>query len=334
MCYDRMAVPGGELSRRIPVKFTEEHPGGTDKNIPSWRISMIVITGATGNIGSKIALNLLTRGQRVLLIGRHEDKLRQASGGRGAISAGNLTDKSFLTDTMTGAEAVFAMIPPDYTAADSRRHQNEIAESLAEAIQKSGVRYIVTLSSIGAHRPDRTGIVGGLYDFEQTLNTLEGVNIIHLRSGYFMENIFTSLETIRSLGAIALPLDPDREFPMIATRDVAYKAAEYLTNRNFTGKQVQYLLGPRDYTYHEVTGILSKALNKPDLKYYRVSPDVALQALKQMGISDSVAQDYIGLMNGINNGFITEDVKRTPETTTPTTLEEFSETLATVYADR
>jgi hypothetical protein len=76
--------------------------------------------------------------------------------------------------------------------------------------------------------------------------------------------------------------------------------------------------------------VLGKAIGKPDLNYVQFSYDEAKKAMQQWGISESVAQAFVGLTEGINIGrFDTE--KRNTESTTATTLEDFAKTFAFVY---
>src|SRR5512136_1260507 len=143
------------------------------------RTHMYAITGATGNIGSKTADILLARGEKVRVIGRSAVRL-QPFVERGAEAAiGDLKDGDFVARAFSGATAVFAMIPPDYTALDLRAYQEEIRESLADAIKSSGVKFVVNLSSQGANLPEGTGPILGLRDQESRFNLLEGVNVLH-----------------------------------------------------------------------------------------------------------------------------------------------------------
>ena len=103
-----------------------------------------------------------------------------------------------------------------------------------------------------------------------------------------------------------------------------------MNDLNWTGKTVLPLLGPKNYTINEVTKVLGNAINKPDLSYVNFPYDQAKQAMMQWGISDSVAQAFVGLTEAINTGrFDTE--KRDVHSTTPTTIEDFSKTFAYVY---
>ena len=114
---------------------------------------MYAIIGATGNIGNRAAEILLARGEKVRVIGRDTAKLRPLVTKGAVASVGNLKDTAFLTGAFTGVDAVFALIPPDYAATDFRVYQNEVGTSIANAITRSGVKFVVNLSSQGGALP-------------------------------------------------------------------------------------------------------------------------------------------------------------------------------------
>lgn len=292
---------------------------------------MYVITGATGNIGSKITRKLLAEGKPVRVIGRSEERLNTLTGGKGEVMAGDMADSEFLTRAFTGAKVVFAMIPPDMQAKDVRAHENNIGDSIVTAIKNSGVKNVVALSSIGAHRGDGVGIIGGLHDFEQKLNKLDKINKVYLRPGFFMENSFQFIDMIKHMDMISMPVDPEAEMPMVATQDVADAAVKFMLNPDTNGKKVQYLLGERDVTYPELASVLGREIGKEDLKYVKSEYDDIRNAFLGMGSSESVADEYIGLVKGFNEGRLTEDFERTPEFTTKTSIEDFSKVFGTVF---
>ncbi len=233
---------------------------------------MYVIMGATGNIGSKLANILLGKSEKVKVIGRSAERL-QPFVDHGAIAAiGDVADVGFLTNAFKGADAVFALIPPDYQTKDFRKYYNELGDNTVNAIQKSGVKHVVFLSSHGAHLPDKTGPIKGLHDVEQKLNTLDDVNVLHLRPTYFMENLLANIGMIKNMGMNGGGIKGDRKMPMIATKDIAPVAAEHLLKREFSGKTAHELLGERDVTMNEVTKVLGEKIGKPDLGYVQFSP--------------------------------------------------------------
>jgi uncharacterized protein YbjT (DUF2867 family) len=110
---------------------------------------------------------------------------------------------------------------------------------------------------------------------------------------------------------------------MIATRDVAREAAERLARRDFTGRQSRLLLGPEDVSMREATRLIGSLLGVPELPYVQFLPAQMKQGLVAAGVSDEAAGLLVDMQLGINDGWFFGGLRRTPETTTPTRLEEF-----------
>jgi uncharacterized protein YbjT (DUF2867 family) len=292
---------------------------------------MIVIAGATGNIGSKLTGTLLNRGEAVRILSRSAE--RQASlvarGAEGAV--GDLGDASFVERSFTGADAVFVMIPPNYRVEDFRAYQKRLGENIAQAISRTGVRYVVNLSSQGADLPRGTGPIVGLHDQESRLNGLKDVNVLHLRPTYFMENLLVNIELIRNKGIMGSAVKGDIPFAMIATEDIAASAAERLMKRDFTGKSVLDLLGPRDVSLAEAAAVIGKKLGRPDLKYVEFPYKDAEKAMVEMGVSRDLSRQYIEMSKALNDGIYAVGRERTRENTTPTTIEEFAGLFAEIF---
>lgn len=290
-----------------------------------------VITGGTGNIGHVLAEKLLAAGNTVIAIGRNQDKLKALSD-KGALTAtGDLKDAAFLTKTFQGADGVFAMIPPEYTSKDFRKYQNEVGDAIISAIKSSGVKNVVFLSSIGAHLLEKAGVVQGLYDVEQKLNKLGGVNIKILRPVYFMENLFMEVGIIKHAGIAGSALKGDAPIAVVATKDIAEVAANHLSKLDLNGISVEYILGAREYTYNEIAKILGAAIGRSDLVYAQFPYPDAKQGMIQAGMSENVADLMNELVEALNNGSAGEVHVRDTSNTTPTTVEEFAPVFAAVY---
>jgi len=292
---------------------------------------MYVITGATGNIGSRIAEKLLSGGKTVRVVGRSAEKLQPFVDKGAEPFVGDLADTDAMARAFTGAEAVFVLIPPNFAAPDHRAYQNEVGESLANAIKEAGVKNVVNLSSVGAHLPENVGVIKGLFDQEQRLNTLEGVNVLHLRPAFFMENHLLQIDMIKGNGIMGSPVKPDIPIFQIATADIADYAAERLVHLDFSGKTVRELLGPEEMTMDEATQVLGKAIGKEDLKFVRFSYEDAHRGMTGMGISEDVVSEMMELYRSFNEGICRPTEPRSAENTTPTTLEQFSKTFAAIY---
>ncbi len=292
---------------------------------------MFAITGATGNIGSKIADILLGSGEKVRVIGRSPARLGDFVRRGGEAAVGDLRDRSFVTRAFSGATAVFTMIPPDYSATDLRAYQDEISTNLAAGIAGTGVKYVVNLSSQGADLPERTGPILGLRDQEERLNRLRGVNIMHLRPTYFMENLLMNIPLINRRGIAGSAVRGDLKIAMIATRDIAAHAAQRLTRRDFSGKQVQDLLGERDLSLEEAIAVIGGKIGMPGLRYVQFEYEEAAEGMMEMGISEDVSTLFIEMCEAMNNGLIAVGRPRTSENTTPTSIEEFAGTFAGLF---
>jgi uncharacterized protein YbjT (DUF2867 family) len=290
---------------------------------------MIAITGATGNIGSKITTDLLSKGQHVRCIARTVDQLQNFAAKGAEIAAISLDDTDALATALTGVDAIFAMIPPHYQAQDFRAYQNVIGESIASAIETAGVKYVVNLSSQGANLTEKTGPIKGLYDQEQRLNKMEDINFLHLRPTYFMENLLVNINMIKQMDIMGSAIRGDMKFPMIATQDIAKFSAERLLKKDFSGITVQDLLGQRDLSMSEAANIIGNKIAKPGLKYVQFSYEDTEKALVDMGFSVDVAKLFIEMSRAFNDGLL--DTPRTQENTTQTTFEEFAVTFAEIF---
>ncbi len=281
--------------------------------------AMYVILGASGNTGSIIADFLLSKGKKVRVVGRDAGRLQRFVRRGAEAFTGDISDAAALTKAFSGARAAYLLLPP----ITSREDQERESDAIAKAVTESGLPYAVYLSSYGAHVPEGTGPVTGLHSSEQKLNAIEGLNVLHLRAAYFMENNLAAISMIREMGIFGHALLPDLKMPLIATRDVGNYAAQRLLDLDFSGKQTRELLGERDLSMAEATAIIARAIGKPDLRYVQFPYDQVQQALEQMGMSPKKAAVYIEMFKAINAGVLAAQEPRSRENTTPTSFEQF-----------
>lgn len=294
---------------------------------------MFVVMGASGNTGHVVASNLLTRGQKVRLIGRNSAHLQPLTSKGAETFIADVSDASALAKAFQGADSAYVMIPPNLSSKDPLGYSNRVGDAIAAAIKNAGTKNVVVLSSVGAEQPRGTGPVVGLHILEEKLNQISSANILFLRAAYFMENTLPQANAIRQMGSVAGPLRPDLKIPMVATRDIGTAAADVLLHPTIHGKQTRELLGQRDLSYNDVASILSKAIGKSDLKYVHLSDDQFRGALTQMGgMSEPVANLLVEMTQAINSGKMHPLETRTQQNTTPTNYETFAvEVFAPVY---
>jgi uncharacterized protein YbjT (DUF2867 family) len=284
---------------------------------------MYVILGATGNTGSVVARKLLDGGKKVRVVGRDSKKLAPYVSRGAEAFAADVLDTDALSRAFAGAEAVYVLIPPDVKSPKYREHQEEVTDSLAKALKTAGVTHVVTLSSYGADKPEKTGPVVGLHNMETKLAGISGLNALHLRAGYFMENTLGQVGVIQGFGMMAGPVREDLLVPMIATKDVGAAAAEALVRLDFKGQQTRELLGQRDISYNEATRIIGAAIGKPGLAYAQLPDEQVIQAMTGMGMSKSLAMLLCEMVGSMNNGYMKALEPRTAANTTATSFETF-----------
>jgi uncharacterized protein YbjT (DUF2867 family) len=284
---------------------------------------MYVVIGATGHTGSVVAEKLLAKGDKVRVVGRDAKRLERLKQKGAEAFVADVTDGSAMARAFSGAEAAYVMVPPNMASPNVRSYQEHVNDVLARALQNNGVRHAVVLSSVGADKPDRTGPVLGLHTLEQLLEAIAGLNVLFLRAGYFMENILPQVSVIQSLAHMTGPIRSDLALSMIATRDIGAFAAEALSRRDFQGKQRRELLGARDVTYAQVAKVVGAAIEKPDLSYRQVPAAQLKPALTQMGMSPDMADLLLDMSDALNSGHMRALEPRSPQNTTPTTIETF-----------
>jgi uncharacterized protein YbjT (DUF2867 family) len=293
---------------------------------------MIVITGATGNTGKPAVEALLARGEKVRVIGRDAKKLEPFTQKGAEAFVGNAEDAAQMSKAFEGAAAVYLMIPPVTDGEDLRAYQNRVGDSYFAAITNARVPYAVTLSSLGAQHAEGTGPIVGLHNLEQKLNGISGLNLLHLRPGPFMENLFRSITALRTMGFLPGGSPGDAPLSMIATKDIGNYAAKRLRARDFSGSSIQELLGPRDVTMKEIATVVGEAIGKPKLSYMQVPFMMLEPALVQTGMPKNLAKLLIEMWKAGNAGLLAPQEKRSAENTTPTTIESFvTEVFAPAY---
>jgi uncharacterized protein YbjT (DUF2867 family) len=144
----------------------------------------VIVTGSLGNISKPLTIELVQKGHTVTVISSKPEKQTDIEALGATAAIGSLEDVDFLTATFTGADAAYCMIPPNNyfdLNLDLIAYYVRIANNYAQAIQQSGVKCVVYLSSIGAHLAQGSGILIGHYQGEAIVNNLADVAITFMR---------------------------------------------------------------------------------------------------------------------------------------------------------
>jgi uncharacterized protein YbjT (DUF2867 family) len=290
---------------------------------------MIVVTGATGRTGTAATEALLSEGKKVRVVARDVKKLTPLVQLGAEPFLGNVEDVASMSEAFSGASAVYLVLPEDISQQDLRALQERVSDSYAAAIADADIRFVVNLSSMGAQHAKNTGSIVGLHNQEQKLNRVAGLNVLHLRAAYFMENLFMNIASLRSMGILSGGLRAETRMPWIATQDIGKYAAARLAARDFSGSSIQELHGQRDISMREAALIVGNSIGKPGLEYVQVPSGMLEQSLLNSGLPTKSAELIVEMCDGANAGLMAPQEERSSRNTTNTTLESF---VARVFA--
>lgn len=290
-----------------------------------------VITGGAGNISKPLALQLLASKHQVTVIGRSEVNLKELVAAGATAAIGSVEDLSFLTKTFSGADAVYTMVPPKWDAEDWKGYIAGIGKNYSEAIKNSGVKKVVNLSSIGAHMELGCGPVSGLFHVEKVLNELTGVDIKHLRPGFFYTNFLANIAMVKHMHIIGANYGENSLLTLVHPTDIANAAAEELMALSFTGQSIRYVVSD-EKTTSEVAAILGSAIGNPALPWMNFTDEQTEAGMLQAGLSAEVAKNYAEMGAAMRTGAMGAEYNQLSKPLFgKTKLEEFAKTFAFIY---
>lgn len=276
------------------------------------KIMKIVVTGSLGHIGRPLTEKLLEKGHQVAVITKDAQKQKEieALGARALV--GSVEDADFLSAATAGADALFAMIPPNFAAPDAIEYYRRIGRNYARAVSEAGVGRVVHLSSWGAHLSHGTGFIVGSHEVENILDALTpAVSVTNLRPGSFYYNLYSFAETIKTRGVIASNYGGSDKIVMAAPEDIAEAAAEELQTSAAAARKVRYI-GSDDLTGDEAARTLGAAIGRPDLQWITLTDEQLRENLKQSPMPDAAIDKLIELGAAIHSGAMREDYDRHP----------------------
>lgn len=283
---------------------------------------MIVVTTPTGQIGGKVAQQLVEAGETVRVIVRDPARLPPALRDRVEVVRGSHADAAVVDRAFNGAEAIFWLCPPT-PLATVEAATIDFARPAAEAIRRLGVPRVVAVTNLGRGTAwqERAGTVTGSIHMVDLLRET-GAAVRGLALPALMENALQQIEPIRG-GSLFGPLDPDRQVPHIATRDVAPIAARLLADRGWTGQEDVAVLGPEDLSYAELASIISEVIGR-EVGYRQIPFDAFQQQAIERGMPEAFARGFVDMFRAKNEG-MDNVATRTPAFTGWTTFRRWAE---------
>jgi uncharacterized protein YbjT (DUF2867 family) len=272
----------------------------------------IIVTGSLGNISKPLTKELVQKGHIVTVISSNASRQKEIEDLGATAAIGSLEDSYFLTTTLAGADAVYTMVPPgNYfdPNLDLLAYYIRLGKNYAEAINASGVKRVVNLSTIGGNLKKGNGILAGAHHVEVILNELPAdVSITHIRPNSFYYNLFGFVEMIKSQGIISANYGGDNIIPWVSPIDIAAVISEELTNL-FKGRNARSVAS-EDLSGNETAKILGEAIGEPDLKWVVVSDEETLNGLVSIGMNTKIASGLVEMYAALHSGLLAEDYYR------------------------
>lgn len=268
----------------------------------------IVVTGSLGHISRPLTELLVKMRHEVTVISTNPDRQHdiESQGAKAAI--GTLEDVAFIASVFKRADAVYTMVPPNNFLdknLDLYDYYHRLAVNYFQAINQSGIKRIVHLSSIGAHLGKGTGLIVCHYDMEQVLMKLQDVDITFIRAAGFYTNLYSFLPVIKSTNMIMANYGADDNSVWVSTTDIAERIAEEL-NSPFSGKKVVYVAGD-ELTGNQIAGILGREIGKPDLKWIVISNEEMQKGLEAAGIGPKIVAGLVEMNASMHSGKLFQD---------------------------
>ena len=258
------------------------------------------VTGSLGNISKPLVQTLIAAGHQVTVISSDPKRAADIEALKATAAIGSVDDIAFLTNAFKGADAIYTMVPPNFGATNWKDYIGSIGRNYAEAIKQAGVKYVVNLSSVGAQLKEGAGPVSGLYQVEQALNTLEGVNVLHLRPGFFYYNLFSNIGMIKHMDIIGGNYGDNASLILADPIDIADVAATALLQLSFKGKSVNHIASDKR-TVNEIATALGNAIGKPDLKWVPFTDEQLKAGMLQNGLPEEIASNYVEMGAAVRN---------------------------------
>jgi hypothetical protein len=180
--------------------------------------------------------------------------------------------------------------------------------------------------------PDGCGPVSGLYHVESALNTLDGVDVVHLRPGFFFYNFLGNVGMVKNMGIMGSNYEADTDMVLADTSDIADHAVKYLSNPDFTGKTTHYVVSD-ERKPQQIAHVLGNAVGKPELPWIGFKDEDALGGMTQMGLSHEVARNYVEMGVALRSGEMGSDYRQNGKGINgKRKLEDFAPVFASVYS--
>ena len=252
---------------------------------------MILVTGATGKVGSEVVRQLAAAGTPVRAL------VRDPVGASGIrlpgveIVSGDLARPETLAPALAGVERVFLLTP-------AHRDMLEYESNVVDAAAASGARRIVKVSVAGG--PDAGTQIGRWHWAGEKKIESSGLDFTFLRPTLYMQQMLVYARSISLTGTFSAPLGTGA-VAIVDARDVAAVAVRTLTEDGHS-RHIYDVTGPEALTFDEAADAISQATGR-SVSYVHVAPEYALKQMLSDGVPRWLADDMLVLFASFREGY-------------------------------
>lgn len=265
---------------------------------------MILVTGATGHVGSEVVANLGRAGIPCKALVRSPERADDLRGYDTEVAVGDFSEPATLDDALRGVTAALLVSPPG-------PQQVSWETAFIDAAARAPLPpHIVKIASIGA-APDAPYLFGRIHG--EIVETLRGSGLPHtvLAPNGYLQNLEAHAVSIVRDGVLAMP-GGDAVISQIDVRDVAAAAAAVLAEPASHADQTYDLTGPEPLSYMDIAQVFARIVGRP-VRCVDVPPDQARAGMLRDGLPEWLVDALLDLAAFYRTGaasLVSGDVQR------------------------
>ncbi|WP_415883797.1 SDR family oxidoreductase [Neptuniibacter sp. QD34_54] len=275
---------------------------------------MILVTGATGNVGSHVVDMLIKESIPVRVTTRDENNIPDEWIGNVDVFVTDFNNPNDINSAFDSVEGLILITPAN--------EEMEIQQkNIVESAKVNGVKRIIKLSGLGAGPDAEIRLPKAHYKIEEFIKA-SGIDYIFVRPNLFMQTLMGSYESIVQNRAIYAPAGTGK-ISFIDAQDIAAVIVSALCTNEFN-RSID-ITGPDAVSYTEIASKLSNATGS-SVEFVDVTESTAKESMLASGLSDWLSEAFLELFQvyraNLGSAVLSHNIKAETGTTV-TTIDQF-----------